>query len=75
VIKSELAASSERFRFAAAVAAFGQQLRGGKYLEQFSYDSILDLGRDARGEDRFGYRAEFLNLVSLAKALSTKPRQ
>jgi Ca-activated chloride channel family protein len=75
VIKSELVASSERFRFAAAVAAFGQALRGGKYLEQFSYDDILELGRGARGEDRFGYRAEFLNLVSLAKALSTKPRQ
>ena len=75
VIKSELAASSERFRFAAAVAAFGQQLRGGKYLEQFSYEDILALGRGARGEDGFGYRAEFLNLVSLAKALATKPRQ
>jgi Ca-activated chloride channel family protein len=74
-IKSELAASSEHFRFAAAVAAFGQQLRGGKYLEKFSYDDILDLGRDARGEDSFGYRAEFLNLVSLAKTLSTKSRQ
>ncbi len=75
IIKSELAASSEQFRFAAAVAAFGQQLRGGKYLEQFSYADILELGRGARGEDGFGYRAEFLNLVSLAKALSTKPRQ
>lgn len=74
-IKSDLANSSEALRFAAAVAAFGQQLRGGKYLEQFSYDDIVALGRSAKGEDRFGYRAEFLNLVSLAKTLSTKSRQ
>ncbi|HEC84348.1 MAG TPA: DUF3520 domain-containing protein, partial [Thioploca sp.] len=33
--------TSERFRFSAAVAAFGQQLRGGKYLARFSYDDIL----------------------------------
>jgi Ca-activated chloride channel family protein len=58
--------TSERFRFSAAVAAFGQQLRGGKYLEQFSFDEILSL---ARGDDRFGYRAEFVNLVSLAQSL------
>jgi Ca-activated chloride channel family protein len=62
--------TSERFRFSAAVAAFGQQLRGGKYLEQFSSDEILSLARGARGEDLFGYRAEFIKLVNLAKSLS-----
>jgi Ca-activated chloride channel homolog len=62
--------TSERFRFSAAVAAFAQQLRGGKYLEQFSYDNILSLARGARGEDPFGYRAEFIKLVNLAKSLS-----
>ncbi|MEN8218873.1 MAG: YfbK domain-containing protein [Pseudomonadota bacterium] len=34
--------TSERFRFSAAVAAFGQQMRGGKYLERFSYKEILN---------------------------------
>ncbi len=63
--------TSSRFRFAAAVAAFGQQLRGGTYLEQFSYDDILSLARDARGEDPYGYRAEFMKLVNLAKSLTT----
>jgi Ca-activated chloride channel homolog len=61
--------TNERFRFATAVAAFGQQLRGGKYLEQFSYDNILNLARDARGDDPFGYRGEFIKLVNLAKSL------
>jgi Ca-activated chloride channel family protein len=62
--------SSTRFRFSAAVAAFGQQLRGGKYLEQFSYKDILSLARGARGDDPFGYRAEFIKLVNIAQSLS-----
>jgi Ca-activated chloride channel family protein len=63
--------TSERFRFSAAVAAFGQQLRGGKYLERFSYNEILNLARGARGDDPFGYRAEFIKLVNLAQSLGS----
>ena len=54
-------------RFAAAVAAFGQLLRGDPYLKDFAYDDVLALAETARGRDRFGYRAEFMNLVRLAK--------
>jgi len=62
--------TTERFRFSAAVAAFGQQLRGGKYLEQFSYNHILSLAQGARGDDPFGYRAEFIKLVKIAQSLN-----
>ena len=61
--------ASERFRFAAAVAGFGQKLRGGRYTGSFSYDKVLALARDARGADPFGYRSEFLTLVGLARSL------
>ena len=61
--------SSSRLRFAAAVAAFGQQLRGGQYLGDFSYGKILELAQTAQTSDPF--RAEFLNLVKSAQALST----
>jgi Ca-activated chloride channel family protein len=64
-------AASEDLRFAAAVAAFGQQLRGGKYLGGFGYREIETLAAGARGDDRFGYRGEFLRLVKLAEALRT----
>lgn len=64
--------TSENFRFAAAVAAFGQKLRGGKYLQQFSYEDILNLARQARGKDKFNYRAEFIKLVNLTKSLNNK---
>ena len=61
--------ASERFRFAAAVAGFGQALRGGRYTGRFGYDDVLALARAARGPDPYGYRGEFLTLVGLAKSL------
>lgn len=62
-------ATSDRFRFAAAVAGFGQLLRGGRYTGRFGYDEVLALARNARGADSYGYRGEFLTLVGLAQAL------
>ncbi len=69
-ILTQLEQTSERFRFAAAVAAFGQQLRGGVFTGAFNYDQVLKLAHDARGDDPSGYRGEFLSLVQLAQSLS-----
>jgi hypothetical protein len=33
-----------------------------------SYDDVIALAQSARGDDPFGYRAEFINLVRLAKS-------
>ena len=63
------ARGGDSFNFAAAVAAFGQKLRGGTFLENFDYDDIEDLARRSRGSDRNGYRSEFMQLVNLAKTL------
>ena len=60
-------------RWAAAVAAFGQILKGGKYTGAYGYDDVIALAKPARGEDEFGYRAEFLNLVRLARSASALP--
>lgn len=65
----EPASTSDSFRFAAAVAAFGQKLQGSSYIGQYDYDSIGQLAARARGADRFGYREEFLALVDRAAAL------
>jgi Ca-activated chloride channel family protein len=61
---------SADFRFAASVAAFGQILRGGKYVGNFSYDDVARLARGALAEDPEGYRREFLSLVKLAGAMT-----
>lgn len=63
--------ASDDLRFAAAVAAFSQQLKDGRYTGGFSLKDTEALARGARGEDRFGLRAEFVQLVELAQSLRT----
>lgn len=65
---------SDDARFAAAVAGFGQLLRGGKYTGSFSYDDVITLAGSAKGQDAFGLRSEFVNLVRLAKNLPAMRR-
>lgn len=70
---SELASidtASNDVRFAAAVAAFGQKLRGATDTQDMSYAAIQDLAMSARGADRFGFRSEFIDLVRMAKLLT-----
>ena len=74
-IQPDMTHTSERLRFAAAVAGFGQMLKGGKYTANFSYGDVAKLARSAQGDDRFGYRREFLSLVQLAESLSTATPQ
>ncbi len=64
--------ASEDFNFAAAVAAFGQKLRGSHYLNGYTYADIQKLASKSKGHDKNGYRHEFISLVKLAEALSPK---
>ncbi|MCC8616727.1 von Willebrand factor type A domain-containing protein [Xanthomonas vesicatoria] len=68
-----LNASSDAFRFAAAVAGFGQRLRGGNQLHGWDYPQLRALAAGSIGKDRFGYRADFLRMVQQAEALSSRP--
>ena len=70
-IKSVPAASNE-FRFATAVAGYGQLLRGGKYTGNWSYADARQLAAGSLGKDSFGYRGEFLRMIDLTQALATK---
>ena len=56
--------------FAASIAGFGQLLRGSNYLGDWQWDDAINLANSARGEDEFGYRAEAVALMRLAKSLS-----
>jgi Ca-activated chloride channel family protein len=53
------------FAFAAAVAAYGQSLRGDELMKDFSYADVAAL---ARGQNDF-WRQEFLRLVGVAGSL------
>ena len=63
----------ESTRWAMAVAAFGQRLRGDPWMPAgYDWDDILDLAQGARGEDPYGDRAEFVQLVRAAEGLPAR---
>jgi Ca-activated chloride channel family protein len=66
--------ASESLRFAAAVAAYADLLRGGERTNGFTWDQVEALARGALGDDTWGYRGEFLQLVSQARRLDPVPR-
>ncbi|HEY2250321.1 MAG TPA: von Willebrand factor type A domain-containing protein [Planctomycetaceae bacterium] len=61
--------ASRDFNWAAAVAAFGMILRDSQFRGQANFDMVLELAQSAKGEDKSGQRAEFIELVKKAKAL------
>lgn len=64
--------ASTNLRFAAAVATFGMVLRDSEYKGNADLDLVMNLATQARGEDKEGYRGEFLRLVQQSKGLMTR---
>ena len=65
----QLGSGSSQIQFAAAVAAFGEALRGGKYLDGFGYAEIAELAQLNRGADPYGLRGELVELIGRAEQL------
>ena len=61
--------SEQEMRFAVAVAAWGQWLRGSTLIGDYGPQQIQTLARESRGVDRYGHRAEFMRMVELSAAL------
>ena len=60
----------EATRWAIAVAAFGQKLRGDPWMgADYGWTQVLDQAQGARGDDPYGERAEFVQLVRAAQTL------
>ena len=66
------AQAGEPLRFAAAVAAYGQKLRGNPELGNTSWSDIAAWGRGASSDDPGGWKSEFARLVGLAESLAPK---
>lgn len=62
----------ESFRFATAVAAYADLLRGGKHIDGWGWREVAAAARGAQGEDRFGLRREFTGLVEQARQLAAR---
>ena len=73
-IRKSLADTTPAYRFAAAVAGFGQLLSGSVHAhgkgQAFDYTAVERLAQDA-GEDRHGDRGEFRKLVQLAASYAS----
>jgi Ca-activated chloride channel homolog len=69
-IRANEAPASTEMQFAAAITGFGQLLVDSPYMGDWGYDQAIDLANAARGEDPYGYRAQAVRLMRLAKSLS-----
>ena len=67
-----LAEAPEATRWALAVAAYGQRLRGDPWMSSgFGWTAIVALAQGARGDDPFGIRAEFVQLARAAETATS----
>ncbi len=69
-IPNEMVEPGTEQRFGAAIAGFGQLLRGSHYLGNWAWDDAIALANGALGEDPYGYRREAVSLMRLAQSLS-----
>lgn len=69
VVKNTVGKAGENLNWAMAVAGFGMLLRDSEYLNDLGYEDVLALAKSAKGEDKFGYRGEFIELVGLASKI------
>ena len=61
-------------RFAAAVAGSAQLMRHEPYVRDFDYARAIEIAEGAKGDDRFGYRGEFVDMLRAAqKSAGLKP--
>ncbi|MCC7095234.1 MAG: von Willebrand factor type A domain-containing protein [Ignavibacteriaceae bacterium] len=61
---------SENFNFSSAVAGFAMLLRDSKFKGQVDYKMIEELAENNLGDDKYGYRDEFISILKRAKKLS-----
>ncbi len=69
---SSLDKTSDDFRFAAAVAGYGMLLTGSEQAGGLNWQQVLDLAKNARGQDEDGWRAEFIRLAETTELLAKK---
>ncbi|AOW20232.1 vWA domain-containing protein [Urechidicola croceus] len=69
LIESEVAINetSDDFNFASAVSLFGMKIRKSKFIKKADFNDVIALAEKGRGEDKEGYRAEFIRLVKAYK--------
>ncbi len=65
----EFTQASSDFKFATAVAGYGMLLRQSPHKAELTWEKVSRLAEQGLGEDKEGYRAEFVDLVRRAQQL------
>jgi Ca-activated chloride channel homolog len=68
--KEKFSNASQDFKFAASVAAFGMVLRNSPYKGSANLESALEWAKEGKGNDRHGYRDEFIRLIHRTISIS-----
>ena len=66
-IQGETTIPNQETNFALAVSGVAQLLKGGKHTGNWSYDDAITLAQANKGDDLYGYRTEFIQLIRKAK--------
>ncbi|MEM7283837.1 MAG: VWA domain-containing protein, partial [Pseudomonadota bacterium] len=72
VVENGIKKSSDNLDWTMAVAGFGMLLRDSEFKGDLTYASVLSMAKEAKGNDEFGYRREFIELVDLAGSMSSR---
>lgn len=64
--------TSDNFRFASSVAAFGMLLRQSEYTNKFTYADAIALAKNSSTHDEEGYRSEYAKLIETASLLKAQ---
>lgn len=61
--------TGDNFTFSAAIAQFGMLLRDSEHKGSANIDDAIEMAREAKGEDKYGYREELVSLMNKFKML------
>jgi Ca-activated chloride channel family protein len=61
--------STSNLMFASAVAEFGMLLRESEFKGTSSFTTAINRAKNAKGEDEFGYKSDFIKMVEMAEMI------
>ncbi len=67
-ITNDMRGQSSDTQFSSAVAGFAQLLKKDEHIT-WTYDDVIETAQASKGDDPYGHRTEFIQLVRMAKTL------
>lgn len=65
----EFKSMDSELKFATAVASFEMKLRNDKLVNDLRYTDIKNMAQEGKGKENYGFRAELIEMIDLAKQI------